>query len=106
MKTSELKALNDLEGDSLRVGQKLKVAGSKKPTSNSSGASASSRTTGSSTGGSSSETTSGKGGTYKVQDGDTMYSIARKFGLSVDSLKNINGRASDTIRPGETLKLK
>jgi membrane-bound lytic murein transglycosylase D len=58
---------------------------------------------GSSSGGSASGAGSG---TYKVQAGDTLYSIAKKHGLSVDDLRRLNARTGDTVRQGETLKVK
>ncbi|AGY47219.1 endolysin [Bacillus phage Glittering] len=47
-----------------------------------------------------------KGDTYKVQKGDTLYGIARQHGMNVDDLKKLNGLKSDTIRVGQTLKVK
>jgi LysM repeat protein len=32
--------------------------------------------------------------------------VARRHGLTVDELKRLNGRTSDVLRPGETLKVK
>lgn len=40
-----------------------------------------------------------------VIKGDTLYSISRKYGLSVDELKNINGLSSNDISIGQTLVL-
>lgn len=42
--------------------------------------------------------------TYRVQSGDTLYSIARKFNISVTQLKQINNLTSDRIYIGQTLK--
>lgn len=43
--------------------------------------------------------------TYRVQQGDNLGGIARRFGLSVDNLKNLNGLRSDIIFPGQNLQL-
>jgi len=41
--------------------------------------------------------------TYIVEAGDTLYSISRKFNVSVDSLKEYNGLESNTITIGQEL---
>ncbi|NVJ89668.1 MAG: glucosaminidase domain-containing protein [Flavobacteriaceae bacterium] len=43
---------------------------------------------------------------YEVKKGDTLYSISRRFGLSVDKLKKINGLNNNTISIGQKLKIK
>jgi membrane-bound lytic murein transglycosylase D len=44
--------------------------------------------------------------TYKVKQGDTLFSIAKRFGVSVSSLLAWNDSAdSDSIRPGVQLKV-
>src|SRR5256884_2560431 len=40
---------------------------------------------------------------YVVSRGDTLYSIARRFGITVAVLKQANGLTSDLIRPGQRL---
>lgn len=40
---------------------------------------------------------------YKVRPGDSLWSIARKFGVSVTELKQANGLRSSSIHPGQTL---
>lgn len=50
--------------------------------------------------------TSGKSLTYKVQSGDSLYSIAKKYpGVSTDDLRKANGLTSADIRPGQVLKI-
>ncbi len=44
-------------------------------------------------------------GTYVVKKGDTLYSISKKFNLSVDELKMINNLTSNNISIGEVLKV-
>ena len=42
--------------------------------------------------------------THVVKAGETLYQISRKYGLSVDQLKKLNGMGKDvTIRPGQKL---
>ena len=43
---------------------------------------------------------------YKVQHGDNLAAIARRFGLTVTSLKRLNALNSDLIFPGQDLLLK
>jgi LysM repeat protein len=45
------------------------------------------------------------GGSYKVVSGDTLYGIARKRSTTVAKIKSANSLKSDTIRPGQTLKI-
>ncbi|QJX80838.1 LysM peptidoglycan-binding domain-containing protein [Priestia megaterium] len=42
--------------------------------------------------------------TYKVQAGDTLFSIATKFNMSVDALKAANNLTANTIYVGQILK--
>lgn len=41
--------------------------------------------------------------TYTVQAGDTLYSIAKKYGISVDTLKQMNGLTNNLLSIGQTL---
>ncbi len=42
---------------------------------------------------------------YIVQPGDTLWEIARQYGLDVDALRIANSIASDSIQPGQLLYL-
>lgn len=42
---------------------------------------------------------------YTVAQGDSLYSIAIKYGMSVDEIKKINGLKSNVIRIGQVLSL-
>ncbi len=42
---------------------------------------------------------------HKVISGDTLYSLHRKYGVSMDSLKKANGLTSDIIRIGQSLRI-
>ena len=44
-------------------------------------------------------------GAYVVEAGDTLYSIARATGVSIDELKALNGLSSDLITVGQVLVL-
>ncbi|MEZ0117232.1 UNVERIFIED_ORG: LysM repeat protein [Heyndrickxia coagulans] len=43
--------------------------------------------------------------TYKVQKGDSLWKIAKKYNTSVDALKSTNHLASDTIYPNQVLNV-
>ena len=40
---------------------------------------------------------------YQVQRGDSLYDIARRHGMSVDSLKQMNKLRDNMIHPGQNL---
>ena len=42
---------------------------------------------------------------YKVKSGDTLTKIAKRYGLSVDELKDINQLTASDIQIGSTLRL-
>lgn len=74
-----LKRANNLSGNYLWVGQRLTI------TSESTAKSSSS--------------------SYRVQSGDTLYLIAKKYGITVDALKKANGLSSSYLWVGQTLKI-
>lgn len=43
--------------------------------------------------------------TYIVQDGDTLYGISKQFGVSIENLRRENNLSSNTIVPGQVLKI-
>lgn len=40
---------------------------------------------------------------YQVKQGDTLYNISKRFGLTVDELKGLNNMADNTIKIGQKL---
>ena len=42
---------------------------------------------------------------YIVQSGDTLWAIARRYGTTVDAIKNLNGLASDRLNIGQVLNI-
>ena len=70
---AELKKYNNLDSNTLAVGQKLIVG----------------------------ETSSSN--VYVVKKGDTLYGIAREFNVSVDEIKKANGLSSNTLTIGMSL---
>lgn len=75
----KLKSLNNLSGNLIRVGQRLRVGESAQP----------------------SETGNTKW--YKVRRGDSLWTIAKRFSVSVRDLKVLNNLPSSVIRAGRML---
>ena len=42
---------------------------------------------------------------YKIQKGDTLYSLSKKFNMSVDEIKNLNGFSGDMLSVGTVIKV-
>jgi membrane-bound lytic murein transglycosylase D len=57
------------------------------------------------TGSQSPSRTANQPNTYKVQKGDTLYDIARRFGTSISALRRANGLSSSRIYPGDVLRI-
>lgn len=51
------------------------------------------------------KSTSGKGRTYVVKKGDTLYGIALRYGTTVARIKSANGLRSDLLRIGMSLRI-
>lgn len=80
---NQIKLENKLKSDNIYIGQTLKInekskAPSKAPSSS----------------------------TYKVVSGDSLWKIAKKFGVSVNELKETNRLKTDLIRIGQVLKVR
>ncbi|MBR3362775.1 MAG: LysM peptidoglycan-binding domain-containing protein [Bacilli bacterium] len=75
---NELKALNNLTSNNLKIGQILKV-----PT----------------------ETTAIETNTYVVKSGDSLWSIANRYGTTVNNLKSLNNLTSDVLQIGQVLRV-
>ena len=92
MSLSQLVSVNGISASSLIVpGQTLRVAGGTTTSIVVKTNTTSSRTS---------------GGNYLVQPGDTLYSIARRSGMSLNSLLSLNGLSqSSVIYPGQSLTI-
>lgn len=79
LSVDELKSMNNLTSNNLSIGQKLLVSGTGEVV------------------------TGGDYDTYVVKSGDNLYSIARKYGTTVDNLKDINNLSSNLLSIGQKL---
>ncbi len=79
---SQIKRWNNLRSNSLKIGQRLKIM---------------------TRGGAVVSTSSVK--TYKVRNGDSLWEISKKNGLTINELKKLNPTKSRALQPGMTLVL-
>lgn len=79
---SKLKSLNNLTSNSLSIGQVLKISTTEEPPNQSTEAI-----------------------TYTVKSGDTLYSIANRYGLTINDIKNQNGLTSNLLSIGQVLQI-
>ena len=84
---SQLKSWNNLRGNTIQAGKKLKIYSEKKIQQKS-------------------EQNPSKNNSYTVKNGDSLFSISKQFpGVSIDDLKKWNDISGDTIKPGMKLKI-
>lgn len=74
----ELKKVNNLSSNLLKIGQNLIIPGKKNNTSSNE---------------------------YVVKKGDTLYGIANKYNVSVDNLKSYNNLSTDSLSIGQIIKI-
>ncbi|RMF12941.1 MAG: LysM peptidoglycan-binding domain-containing protein [Candidatus Dadabacteria bacterium] len=79
-----LKQVNNLRGTTIYPGQRLKLP---------SGATVASKPT------------NGAYVEYTVRRGDTLWDIAQRFGVTVMQIRRANGKWSNTLKPGERLRI-
>lgn len=52
-----------------------------------------------------SQSVSSSGGNHTVSGGDTLWGLSRKYGVSVDDIRQANGITGDTIVTGQTITI-
>ncbi len=97
MSTAQLKSMNNLSGNTIRVGQKLRVSGGARRSTAQVASRDHAKGGGTSTVGSGTVT-------YKVRRGDTLSSIAQRHGVTVASIQQINN-LSGGLRSGTTIRI-
>jgi peptidoglycan endopeptidase LytF/peptidoglycan endopeptidase LytE len=93
LRTAQLRELNDLPNDTIKPGQKIRLTSSAVVPAARTSAPRSAPPV-------------GADGLYVVKSGDTVSVIAESFGLKSAELRELNNLSSDTIRPGQKLKVK
>ncbi|OUZ14572.1 muramidase family protein [Enterococcus cecorum] len=102
LSVAQLKSMNGLSSDMIYPGQKLMVTG---------GTTTSSTTNTATTKPAPSQvsnqtvTVGSSAQTYTVVAGDSVWKIANKFGISMDTLRSLNNIKKDFIYPGQVLKV-
>lgn len=79
---NEIKRLNNLTSDNLTIGQQLKIPSASETTQQQS-----------------------SGLTYTVKSGDSLWTIARRFGTTIDKIRVTNNLKSDLLSIGQVLKI-
>ena len=75
-----IKAINNIRGTKIRIGQRLKIQVGKRYVA-------------------------AKSNYYRVKAGDSLLKIAKKFRTYVSTIKSLNGLKSDTIKVGQVLRI-
>lgn len=116
---SQLRTTNHLRRNSVRVGQTLKVPGATSasvaetttPRQNEqrqeAGPTASARKGGNSAKNQASKTKAAAPKTteHTIKNGESLTSISKKYGVTIDELRQANGMTGDALRAGKTLKI-
>lgn len=94
MTIDDLKEINGIKGNKLSIGQELKVAASESHNSSQKNAA--------------SEKAEPKknGATHTVEKGESLYTIAKQYDITVEELKEMNNLSENGLRPGMELNIK
>lgn len=87
-----LRAWNGLNGNEIGVGQRLRV----KPQGYKGGASSNAAAY---------QPVASGAGTHRVVAGDTVYNISKRYGISQEQLRSLNGLSGNDIKIGQVLRL-
>jgi membrane-bound lytic murein transglycosylase D len=93
----DLQHWNKLSGQNLKVGETLVMQDTSKPAKTSSRAVAKADTKGKR------DENDKKSMQYKIQKGDSLYLVAKRFNVEMQHLKRWNPRSGQALKPGQTL---
>jgi LysM repeat protein len=85
----QLRSANGLRGNLINAGQKLRIPSAGKVASMAS----------------KNDVVAANASTHRVNRGDTLWTIANRYGTSVKQLRRVNSRASDSLQVGQVLKI-
>jgi len=94
----DLQHWNRLSGYNLKVGQTLVMQDNSKPAAKTSARAVAKADTGSK-----GQDADRKAMQYKIQKGDSMYLVAKRFNVEMQHLKRWNPRSGQALKPGQTL---
>ena len=103
---AKLKKWNHLKRETIHVGQRLTIYRSGGPMAQVSSSTNTNSKSSASKSSTSKSSTSKTVKTHTVKKGETLSSISRKYGCTVNDLKKWNGLKSNTVRVGQKLKIK
>lgn len=86
---ASLKSWNNLSSNTIRAGQKLRVGGKVAPGRS----------------GSKSVASSARPAAHVVRSGETLTSIAKRYGVTVQAIKNANDMSSSRLRAGQKIRI-
>lgn len=91
VQVGQLRSLNNIRGNRIDAGQKLRI-----PNAGSVASSTRAR---------SNDMVAANQITHRVNRGDTLWRIANRYGTSVTQIRQANGRSSDVLQVGQVLKI-
>ena len=100
---ANIKAWNHLKRETIHVGQRLTIYRSGSPMTK---VSTSTKSSSSKSSTNKKATSTAKPKIHTVKKGETLSSIAKKYGCTVSDLKKWNGLKSNTVKVGQKLKIK
>ncbi len=95
----DLQHWNKLSGQNLKVGQTLVMQDNSKPAK----ATISTRAIASNASSAKNQESDQKSMQYKIQKGDSLYLVAKRFNVEMQHLKRWNPRSGQALKPGQTL---
>ena len=92
VRTNDLRRWNNIQGSGIRTGQRLTIYAQNANTNATSTSATTSKSESSSI-------------SYSVRRGDSLYVIARRYGVTIENLRQWNQLSTDKIKPGQKLTI-